>query len=114
MAHESSRVLSQSRVLAVTPYRLFAKSLLSEKEKGDESIFFNKNDGKFNLFLILIEKALQGLMQKLKKQADSVDPTPAELERQKVKLREIFKDHKVDTELHKSFFDALVDWKRHL
>lgn len=66
-----------------------------------------------NLYCI-IEKTLKDLIAKMKKQQQLVDPTPAELDRQKTKLKEIFADHKIDAEKHKSFFDALVEWKRHL
>jgi hypothetical protein len=50
----------------------------------------------------------------MQKQNQLADPTPTELDRQKKKLQEIFGDHKIDLERHKGFFDALVDWKRHL
>lgn len=53
-------------------------------------------------------------MKKMQKQQAIADPTPAEFERQKKSLGEIFKDHKVDAEKHKAFFDALIEWKRHL
>ena len=53
-------------------------------------------------------------MKKMQKQQQLADPTPAELERQKKSLAEIFKDHKLDAEKHKAFFDALVEWKRQL
>jgi hypothetical protein len=63
---------------------------------------------------IPLEKALKDLMKKIKKQSDMVEPTKAEEERQKKKLGEIFADHKLDTAKHQAFFDALIDWKRHL
>ena len=50
----------------------------------------------------------------MQKQQAIADPTPAEFERQKKSLADIFKDHKVDAEKHKAFFDALIEWKRHL
>ncbi len=53
-------------------------------------------------------------MKKMQKQQSLADPTPAELERQKKGLLEIFKDHKLDAEKHKGFFDAILEWKRHL
>lgn len=64
--------------------------------------------------LILLEKVLKDLMKKMQKQQALADPTPAEVERQKKSLLEIFKDHKLDAEKHKSFFDAILEWKRHL
>ena len=66
------------------------------------------------ILTFIIEKTLKDLVKKMQAQAKMVDPTPAELDRQKKRLTEIFADHKVDVEKHKSFFDALVEWKRHL
>jgi hypothetical protein len=57
---------------------------------------------------------LKDLMKKMQKQQAIADPTPAELERQKKSLTDIFADHKLDTTKHKAFFDALIEWKRHL
>jgi chorismate mutase len=53
-------------------------------------------------------------MAKMKKQQQLQEPTAAEAERQKAKLAELFKEHKLDAEKHKGFFDALIEWKRHL
>lgn len=53
-------------------------------------------------------------MKKIKKQSAIVEPTPTELERQKKSLKDLFIDHKLDAEKHKAFFDALIEWKRHL
>jgi len=62
----------------------------------------------------MLEKMLQDLMKKIKKQSAIVEPTPTELERQKKSLKDLFIDHKLDAEKHKAFFDALIEWKRHL
>ena len=53
-------------------------------------------------------------MKKIKTQQQITDPTPTELERSKTKLKEIFGDHKLDSQKHQAFFDALIEWKRHL
>ena len=53
-------------------------------------------------------------MKKIKKQSALTEPTPSELERQKKSLKDIFNDHKLDVEKHKAFFDAIIEWKRHL
>ena len=53
-------------------------------------------------------------MKKIKTQQSITDPTPSELERQKNKLKELFGDHKLDVQKHQAFFDALIEWKRHL
>lgn len=53
-------------------------------------------------------------MKKIKTQQQITDPTPAEIDRSKAKLKEIFNDHKIDSAKHQAFFDALVEWKRHL
>ena len=39
--------LSSGKIFAQAPMRMMSKSdVLNDKEKGDERIFFNKNDGK--------------------------------------------------------------------
>ena len=53
-------------------------------------------------------------MDKLQRSATLKEATPAELERNKKSLAQVFHDHQVDVEKHKSFFDDLVEWKRHL
>jgi hypothetical protein len=53
-------------------------------------------------------------MKKIKAQQSISDPTPSEQQRSAAKLQDIFKDHKLDAEKHKAFFDALIEWKRHL
>jgi len=45
---------------------------------------------------MIIEKVLKDLMKKIKTQQSITDPTPAELDRSKSKLKEIFNDHKID------------------
>ena len=61
-----------------------------------------------------IEKVLKDLMKKIKTQQSITDPSPSEQSRSASKLKEIFADHKIDSEKHKAFFDALLEWKKHL
>lgn len=45
-------MLSQSRILAVPTMRFATGNPLNDKEKGDERIFFTKNDGKLRNHLL--------------------------------------------------------------
>ena len=53
-------------------------------------------------------------MKKIKAQSSISDPSPTQESRSATRLEEIFKDHKLDAEKHKAFFDALIEWKKHL
>lgn len=134
MFKESILRASAAKTLTNTQFRCAGVDPLKDKEKGDERIYFTKQDGKFKFLKPIfnpylqtiwkefirmltqkfIESTLKNLIKKMQKQQQLSDPTPAELDRQKTKLGDIFKDHKIDIEKHKGFFDALLEWKRHL
>ena len=83
------------------PCRMFAADPIKGKEKGDEKVFFNKED----------EKVLRNLMKKLQAQTKATELAPKEAEKQCADLQKIFTAHKID---NKALFDALVEWKKQI
>lgn len=50
----------------------------------------------------------------MEKQRDITEQTPDEIARYTDSLKKLFEEHKVDLEGNKTFFDALIEWKRTL
>ncbi len=42
------------------------------------------------------------------------EPVPSDIARYEESLTQLFKEHKVNKDAHKAFFEALVEWKRTL
>lgn len=76
--------------------------VLDEKEKGDERIFFKRQE----------EERLRKLREKLGSQGQ--DASAIEAQRHQETLSSIFKQYDLDIQANKEFFDTLVDWKRTL
>lgn len=53
-------------------------------------------------------------MKKISTQAKAAEKTPEDIQRFQEGLKKIFADHKMNAENNKSFFDALIEWKRTL
>ena len=103
----AKRVASQSlrpMMIARVPSMSFAGKPLGDKERGDEKVFFNKED----------EKVLKNLLKKMQTQAKQGEATPAEAEKSTANLKKLFKTHKLDETANKEFFDALLEWKKQL
>ena len=82
----------------------FASKPLSEKERGDEKQFFNKED----------EKVLKNLLKKLQTQSKQAEATEETIEKSATTLTKLFKDHKIIEAENKDFFEALIQWKKQL
>ena len=65
-------------------------------------------------FLFCLEKTLKNLVKKMNAQAKGEEKAPEDIMRYNDDLKKIFSEHKLSPEAHKSFFDALVEWKRTL
>ena len=78
----------------------FTSGPLDDKSKGDEKVFFNKED----------QKVLNNLLKKMQTQAKQ---QAAELpEKHCESLNKLLKDHKINPDENKEFVDALLDWKK--
>ncbi len=78
----------------------FASGPLDDKSKGDEKVFFNKED----------QKVLNALLKKMQTQAKQ---QAAELPAQHCEsLNKLLKDHKINPDENKGFVDALLEWKK--
>ena len=76
--------------------------VLDDKEKGDERIFFKRQE----------EERLRKLREKIGSQGQ--DASATERQRHQETLSTIFKQFDLDIQANKEFFDTLVDWKRTL
>ena len=78
----------------------FANAPLEDKSKGDEKVFFNKED----------QKVLNALLKKMQNQAKQQS---AEVPTQSCEsLNKLLKNHKINPEESKEFVDALLEWKK--
>jgi hypothetical protein len=90
---------SQNMITTATQFS-FATGPLDDKTKGDEKVFFNKED----------QKVLNALLKKMQNQAKQ---QAAELPAQTCEsLNKLLKSHKINPEENKEFVDALLDWKK--
>ena len=76
--------------------------ILDEKEKGDERIFFKRQE----------EERIRKLREKIGSQGQ--DASAIEAQRHQETLSSIFKQYDLDIQANKEFFNTLVDWKRTL
>ena len=80
----------------------FASGPLDDKSKGDEKVFFNKED----------QKVLNALLKKMQTQAkQQAEALPAQ---HCESLNKLLKNHKINPEENKEFVDALLDWKKRI
>ena len=107
MIKESLRMSTNVVMRAAAPVvsqRTFTGNtkVLDEKEKGDERIFFKRQE----------EERLRKLREKIGSQGQ--DASATERQRHQETLSAIFKQFDLDIQANKEFFDTLVDWKRTL
>ena len=85
------------------PVATFAtKGPLDGKQKGDEKVFFDKED----------QASLKKLLKKLQdqeKQAKAEDETANKYEQS---LRNLFKDNNIDEDKNKDLFKDLLEWRK--
>ena len=101
---KSTNVVMRAAVPVVVSQRTFTGNtkVLDEKEKGDERIFFKRQE----------EERLRKLREKLG--SPGQDASAIEAQRHQETLSSIFKQYDLDIQANKKFFDTLVDWKRTL
>lgn len=98
-------LLRSSVAMTYLPVMSFAeKKPFGEKEKGDEKVFFDKQD----------EKVLKNLLKKMQAQQKIAEKTKEEVETYETNLKKLFKKHKIDEATHKEFFDSLIEWKKNM
>ena len=96
--------MSALRSSVSLPMATFAtkKGPLDGKEKGDEKVFFDKED----------QASLKKLLKKLQdqeKQAKAEDETANKYEQS---LRNLFKDNNIDEDKNKDLFKDLLEWRK--
>ncbi len=98
----TKRILGTRVMTSALPIATFAtkKGPLDHKEKGDEKVFFDKED----------QAALKKLLKKLQDQEKLQKSDGAE--KHTDQLKKLFKDHKIDEAAHSDFFEALVEWRK--
>lgn len=84
--------------------RAFTTKPLEGKEKGDEKVFFNKED----------EKVLKNLIKKMEIQNEQAKKLADEAPKHSASLSALFKKHGLDEVKQKAFFEELVNWKKQL
>ena len=72
---------------------------MKDKSKGDEKNFFTKED----------QKALQSLLKKMQNQTKVLEKDE---DKHADALKKVLKDHKINADEHKDFFDALLEWRK--
>ena len=78
----------------------FASGPLDDKTKGDEKVFFNKED----------QKVLNALLKKMQTQAKQ---QAADLpEKHCEALTKLLKEHKINPDENKDFVNSLLEWKK--
>ena len=99
----SATILSRSAQL---PLATFAtkKGPLDGKEKGDEKVFFDKED----------QQALKKLLKKLQEQEKQVKAEESQISKHEEALKSIFDKHHISPTTNKEFFDALVEWRKNI
>ena len=78
------------------------KGPLDGKQKGDEKVFFDKED----------QAALRKLLKKLNDQEKQAKAEVGSIEKHEKALEKVFFDHKIDGDKHKDFFQALLEWRK--
>ena len=89
----------QSAVISNVPAFFFAGDSMKDKSKGDEKNFFTKED----------QKALQSLLKKMQNQTKVLEKDE---DKHADALKKVLKDHKINADEHKDFFDALLEWRK--
>ena len=96
----TSMAMRATQTMVTVSNFTFTSGPLDDKSKGDEKVFFNKED----------QKVLNALLKKMQNQAKQ---QAAELpEKHCESLNKLLKDHKINPDEHKEFVDALLDWKK--
>lgn len=96
----SAMAMRATQTMVTVSNFTFASGPLEDKTKGDEKVFFNKED----------QKVLNALLKKMQNQAKQ---QAAELPKDQCEsLNKLLKDHKINTDEHKEFVDALLEWKK--
>ena len=92
------------RTLTTPSMAAFAtkKGPLDGKEKGDEKVFFDKED----------QQALKKLLKKLQDQEKQVKAEETESEKHAAALKKLFGNHKIDPDTNKDFFEGLLEWRK--
>jgi len=100
------RVATFSAVRAVSlPMASFATKKgfpLDGKEKGDEKVFFDKED----------QAALRKLLKKLQDQEKVVKAEEENADKHHKALKKLFKEHQIEEDKNKEFFEALLEWRK--
>jgi len=78
------------------------KGPLDGKEKGDEKVFFDKED----------QAALKKLLKKLQDQEKQVKAEDETESKHELSLRNLFKDNKIDEDKNKDLFKDLLEWRK--
>jgi hypothetical protein len=78
------------------------KGPLDGKEKGDEKVFFDKED----------QAALKKLLKKLQDQEKQVKAEDETASKHELSLRNLFKDNKIDEDKNKDLFKDLLEWRK--
>jgi hypothetical protein len=78
------------------------KSPLDGKEKGDEKVFFDKED----------QAALRKLLKKLADQEKKVKDEDETASKHEQSLRNLFKHNKIEEDKNKDLFMDLLEWRK--
>jgi hypothetical protein len=117
----SASLARTTPVFRAATVRSFAGAkILDEKEKGDERVYFKRQEGMFMhpssiifiCILLSIDERLKRLQESLKKQG--FEQVPSEIQRSQETLTLIFKQFELDPIGNKALYDTLIDWKRTL
>jgi small-conductance mechanosensitive channel len=85
------------------PMATFAtKGPLDGKQKGDEKVFFDKED----------QTALKKLLKKLQDQEKQVKAEEETASKHELSLKNLFKDNNIDEEKNKDLFKDLLEWRK--
>lgn len=96
----TSMAMRATQTMVTVSNFTFASGPLDDKSKGDEKVYFNKED----------QKVLNALLKKMQTQ---VKQQAADLpEKHCESLTKLLKDHKINADEHKEFVNALLDWKK--
>jgi small-conductance mechanosensitive channel len=78
------------------------KGPLDGKQKGDEKVFFDKED----------QTALKKLLKKLQDQDKQVKADEETASKHELSLKNLFKDNNIDEEKNKDLFKDLLEWRK--
>ena len=97
-------VLRSSTSGVSLPMATFAtkKSTLDAKEKGDEKVFFDKED----------QASLRKLLKKLQEQEKQVKAEDETASKHEQSLRNLFKQNKIEEDKNQELFKDLLEWRK--